>query len=190
MERVTGGRVTDDLRQDARATLFGPCERFEDQRPGAPKDESLAAGWLRKAADGGDPEALFHTGSVQAAAENGYAPAMVALGTREWLERAAAAGYANAWTKLGEVEKAAQAGDPEAKTILADRSRDRRSAYKLYVEAANKGYAPAMLRAGDCHMDGRGASRSEIDAVNWYRRAAQAGSAEAQEKLTRLGKGL
>jgi TPR repeat protein len=115
---------------------------------------------------------------------------MVALGTREWLERAAAAGYANAWTKLGQPERAAAAGDPEAKVLLADRSRDSRAAWRLYVEAANAGYAPAMLRAGDCHLDGKGTWRSEVDAVNWYRRAAQAGSTEAAEKLSRLGKGL
>jgi TPR repeat protein len=157
---------------------------------GAPKDETIAGVWLKKSADNGDAEALFLTGSVKEAAEKGYAPAMVALGTKEWLERAAAAGYANAWTKLGQPERAAEAGDPEAQVILADRLRDSRAAWRLYVEAANAGYAPAMLRAGDCQLEGKGTSRSEVDAVNWYRRAAQAGSTEALEKLRRLGKGL
>jgi TPR repeat protein len=157
---------------------------------GAPKDESVADTWLRKAAGAGDAEALFLTGSVNEAAEKGYAPAMVALGTREWLERAAAAGHANAWTKLGDIERGAAAGDPEAQVLLADRMSDRRDAYKLYTEAAADGYAPAMMRLGDCHFEGKGTSRSEIDAVNWYRRAANAGSAEALAKLESLGKGL
>jgi TPR repeat protein len=157
---------------------------------GAPEDDTIAAGWLRKAAATGDAEALFLTGAVKEAAEKGYAPAMVALGTRDWLERAAAAGHANAWTRLGQPERGAAAGDPEAKVILAGRSRDARTAWRLYVEAANAGYAPAMVRAGDCHLEGKGTYRSEVDAVNWYRRAAQAGSAEGVEKLSQLGKGL
>lgn len=156
----------------------------------APHDEILAASWLGKAAAAGDPEALYLTGSVKESAEKGYAPAMVALGTKDWLERAAESGYANAWTKLGDVERGAAAGDPEARTILGDRSRDGKAAYKLYLQAAESSYVPAMIRLGDCHLHGRGASRSEVDAVNWYRRAAQAGSKEAMDKLRGLGKGL
>jgi TPR repeat protein len=161
---------------------------------GAPVDAEVSTRWLRSSASAGDAQALFETGNTRAAAEKGYAPAMVRLaedtGDRAWLERAANGGYANAWTKLGQLEKAAAAGDAEAKTLLAARARKPQAAYKLYLEAAEAGYAPAMLRVGDCHMEGRGTSRSEIDAVNWYRRAARAGSREALDKLAQLGKGL
>jgi TPR repeat protein len=161
---------------------------------GAPVDAETSVRWLRAAAAAGDPQALYENGDARSAAEKGYAPAMVRLaeetGDRAWLERAAAAGYANAWTKLGNPERAAAAGDPEAKVLLADKDRNAKNAYRLYVEAARSGYAPGMLRAGDCHMEGRGASRSEIDAVNWYRQAARAGSREALDKLAKLGKTL
>jgi TPR repeat protein len=161
---------------------------------GAPVDADTSARWLRAAATAGDPQALYETGDARSAAEKGYPPAMVRLaeetGDRTWLERAAAAGYANAWTKLGDPERAAAAGDPEAKVLLADRERNARNAYRLYLEAARSGYAAGMLRAGDCHMEGRGTSRSEIDAVNWYRQAARAGSREALDKLAKLGKTL
>lgn len=161
---------------------------------GAAVDPGVSDRWLRAAAAAGDPQALFETGDNRAAAEKGYAPAMVRLaedtGDTTWLDSAAAAGYANAWTKLGQLEKGAAAGDPEAKMLLADKARNAKQAYRLYVEAADAGYAPAMLRAGDCHMEGRGTSRSEVDAVNWYRRAARAGSRDALDKLAKLGKTL
>lgn len=161
---------------------------------GAPVDANVASSWLAQAAKAGDPEALFLTGAYREAAEKGHLAAMVKLGEttgdRSWFERAAQAGYANAWTRLGELEKAASAGDAEAKMLLGDKARKPQEAYRLYVEAANAGYAPAMIRAGDCHLHARGASRSELDAVNWYRRAALAGSEEAMERLRKLGKGL
>jgi TPR repeat protein len=161
---------------------------------GAPVDAEVAARWLRSAAAAGDAQAMYEIGENRAAAEKGYPPAMVRLaedtGDRAWLEKAAAAGYANAWTKLGQLDRAAAAGDPEAKVLLAEKSRKPKEAFQLYLEAAQAGYAPAMLRLGDCTMEGRGTSRSEIDAVNWYRQAARAGSREALDKLARLGKSL
>jgi TPR repeat protein len=161
---------------------------------GAPADEAVAKLWLGRAAEAGDPEALYLTGAYREAAGKGYAPAMIELGNstgdRTWFQRAAEAGYANAWTRLGELDKAAAAGDPEARMLLGDKARRPQDAYRLYVEAANAGYAPAMIRAGDCHLNARGTSRSEVDAVNWYRRAVLAGSTEAMERLKKLGKGM
>jgi TPR repeat protein len=115
---------------------------------------------------------------------------MVALGDREWLEKAAAAGYPNAFTKLGQLDRAAELGDPEAKLLLADalRSKKPRQAHALYAEAAKAGYAPAMTRLGDCSLNGQGTSRSEIDALKWYREALASGDTEAETRLRALGK--
>jgi TPR repeat protein len=115
---------------------------------------------------------------------------MVALGDREWLEKAAASGFPNAFTKLGQLDRAAQLGDPEAKLLLADglRSKKPRQAYALYAEAAKAGYARAMTRLGDCSLNGHGTSRSEIDALKWYREALATGDAEAETRLRALGK--
>jgi TPR repeat protein len=161
---------------------------------GLPVDEAQSQRWLRAAADKGDAEALYRVGEVAKSAAAGHAPAMVRMGEttgeRSWFERAAAQGYANAWTKLGELKRGSEAGDPEAKFLLAERERNAHRAYKLYREAADGGYGPAMRKLGDCHTNGRGTSRSEVDAVNWYRRAAMAGDEESKQILERLGKSL
>ena len=110
---------------------------------------------------------------IRKAADKGYAPAMVALGEKDWLEKAAGAGYANAFTKLGQLERGAEMGDPEAKMLLGDAvaSKKPRQAVAYYLDAAKTGYGPAMTGSGDCSLHGEGTSRSEIDALKWYREA-------------------
>jgi TPR repeat protein len=115
-----------------------------------------------------------------------------------WYRKAADAGYANGWTRIGAatgdeslLERAAQLGDPEAKLRLGELSftrKKRREAYQLFLAAAKAGYGPAMIRVGDCHLNGDGASVSEVDAVNWYRKAALVGDPEGLKKLQLLGK--
>ncbi len=153
--------------------------------------------WLEAAAKAGEPEGLYRFGiltgdreSLRKAAEKGYAPAMVALGDKEWLEKAAAAGHANAYTKLGQLDRAAEMGDPEAKMLLGDalRSKKPKQAYALYVESAKAGFGPAMTRLGDCSLNGVGTSRSDIDALKWYREALENGDATAEARLKSLGK--
>jgi TPR repeat protein len=153
--------------------------------------------WFEAAAKAGDAEGMYRFGLLSGdrdwlrkASEKGNAPAMVALGEKEWLEKAAAAGYANAFTKLGQLEKAAQMGDPEAKMLLGDAIRERKpkQAVAYYMEAAKTGFAPAMTRLGDCNRNGQGTSRSEIDALKWYRDAVSAGDATARERLAAMGK--
>lgn len=153
--------------------------------------------WLEAGAKAGEPEGLYRFGllisdraSIQKAAEKGYAPAMVALGDKMWLEKAAGLGFANAFTKLGQLDRAAEMGDPEAKMLLADamKSKKPRQAHALYIESAKMGYAPAMTRLGDCSLNGQGTSRSDIDALKWYRQALASGDAEAGSRLRSLGK--
>jgi TPR repeat protein len=153
--------------------------------------------WFEAAAKAGEPEGMYRFGVlsgerdwIRKSAGKEYAPAMVALGEKEWLEKAAGAGYANAFTKLGQLERAAQMGDPEAKMLLGDavRAKKPRQAVAYYVEAAKSGYAPAMTRLGDCSLKGEGTSRSEIDALKWYRDALASGDADAEARLKALGK--
>jgi len=160
-------------------------------------DSSERAHWFEAAAKAGDAEGMYRFGILSSnrewlrkAAEKGQAPAMVALGEKEWLEKAAETGYANAFTKLGQLEKAAEMGDPEAKVLLGDSVRQKKpkQAIAYYTEAANSGYAPAMTRLGDCNLNGEGTSRSEIDALKWYRDAVSAGDAAAGTRLSAMGK--
>ncbi len=164
---------------------------------GAAQDAADAKQWMERAAKAGDSVAMYRIGNestVRQAAEAGYAPAMVKAadltGDKKWLEKAAEANYTPAYTKLGQFEKAAEAGDPEALVALADKTKSPQKAYKLYLQAADKGYLPAMRRLAECHINGRGTSLSPIDGVNWYRKAAQAGDAESLAKLKQLGKTL
>jgi TPR repeat protein len=138
---------------------------------GIQKDTALGGQWMKKAADGGDAEALFRTGDMKGAAAAGHRRAMYRVG-------------------LLPAEQAAAEGIAEAKAELAKRAKSPREAYKMYVEAANAGSTAAMIAVGDCHLEARGTWRSEVDAVNWYRKAALAGDPEGLKRLQKLGKGL
>ena len=138
---------------------------------GIQKDTVLGAQWMKKAADGGDAEALFRLGDMKKAAAAGHRRALYRAG-------------------LLSPEQAAAEGISEAKYEIARQAKNPREAYKLYVDAANAGSTAAMIAAGDCHMEARGTWRSEVDAVNWYRKAALAGNEEGFARLKKLGKGL
>ena len=157
---------------------------------GLEKNPAEAERWWKSAAGKGEPEALFHLGEIEKSAAAGYPPAMVrwaeTSGDKTWLERAAATGYANAYTKLGQLERGAEAGDPEAKLLLARKARKPQDGYRLITEAAAAGYAPAMVAAADCLLTGRGTYRSEVDALLWLRRAADAGDPSAATRVRQL----
>jgi TPR repeat protein len=129
---------------------------------------------------------------VQAPAKEKERPVMVATVTKPPVseKRAAAPDKSAGLSKVAEYEKAAEAGDPQAKVALADMTKNTHKAYALYLEAANAGYLPAMRRLAECHIHGRGTSVSEIDGINWYRKAAWAGDAESAAILKQKGKTL
>jgi TPR repeat protein len=197
-----------------RAAMFELASAYE-KGSGVMADRGVAERWYRAAADAGEPRAMHRLGVltndaafILKAAKAGVPEAMSKVGEtaadREealrWFRKAADAGHVNAWTRIGALtgdtaalERAAQAGDGEAKMKLGEieeRRGRRKQAYLLYRDAADAGYAPAMMRVGDCHLNGSGTWVSEVDAVNWYRRAAQAGDKDAMEKLKQLGKTL
>ena len=186
--------------------------RFE-KGVGVATDRQEALKWYRQGAEKGDRTAMYRLGLlssdmswIRKAADAELPEAMCKLGEsfddREkalaLFRKAADSGYANGWTRIAAVTgdaallaKAAQSGDAEAKLRLGEieyqRNR-RREACRMFRAAADSGYAPAMVRAGDCHLEGEGASRSEVDAVNWYRKAALAGDRQAAARLQKLGK--
>ena len=148
--------------------------------------------WFEAAAKAGDPEGMYRFGLLTGdrewlgkAAGKDHAPAMVALGDAKWLEKAAAAGYANAFTKWGSWNARPRWATPKRRCCseMACAPKKPRQAYALYVEAAKAGYVPAMTRLGDCSLNGQGTSRSEIDALKWYREALANGDATAEARL-------
>jgi len=183
---------------------------------GAPRDPAMSKEWLDKAAQAGDAVAMAKLSEMakaaarmeeagraaQVAAELKVAKAARGKKAPEKPKQVAAAvapAPGASEPVVAEVAQivpkpqpvaAAEPSDPESLVALADKTKSPQKAYKMYLQAADKGYMPAMRRLAECHLNGRGTSLSPIDGVNWYRKAAWAGDAESVAKLKALGKTL
>ena len=64
---------------------------------------------------------------------------------------------------------------------------DYAEAARLYLQAANLGFAPAQNGLGRLYENGLGVSKDMERAIQWYRQAAGEGHPDAQAALARLG---
>ena len=128
----------------------------------------IKLGWLRQAADTGDPEGLYLYGMslpdkpdganwIRRAAEKGHARAMTEAALRS----------KNAADRRRWFEAAAKAGEPEGMYRFGVLSGER----DWIRKSADKGYAPAMVALGE---------------KEWLEKAAGAGYANAFTKLGQL----
>ena len=53
--------------------------------------------------------------------------------------------------------------------------------------SAEQGYARAQFYLGHMYIYGKGVSRDKVEAVKWYRKAAEQGDEEAKKRLKKLG---
>lgn len=60
-------------------------------------------------------------------------------------------------------------------------------AIELTLAAAKQGHAQAECKLGKCYRDGRGVQQNSELSIEWYKKAALHGSAEAQEYLKQIG---
>lgn len=60
-------------------------------------------------------------------------------------------------------------------------------AIDLTLAAAKQGHAQAECKLGKCYRDGRGVQQNSELSIEWYKKAASHGSAEAQEYLKQIG---
>lgn len=60
-------------------------------------------------------------------------------------------------------------------------------AINLTLAAAKQGHAQAECKLGKCYRDGRGVQQNSELSIEWYKKAALHGSAEAQEYLKQIG---
>jgi len=60
-------------------------------------------------------------------------------------------------------------------------------AIDLTLAAAKQGYPQAECKLGKCYRDGRGVQQNSELSIEWYKKAASHGSAEAQEYLKQIG---
>ena len=88
----------------------------------------------------------------------------------------------------------AEAGEPDAMAALADRFRtgegepqSYKKAYDLYRLAALEGHAGAMYWLGGFYWHGWEIEKDYEKAVDWYQRAAEAGSEQSRTALQELG---
>jgi serine/threonine-protein kinase len=140
---------------------------------GVPQSNELAFNWYRKAAEQGDAEAQNNVGVFYARG----------LGTRRddfaatlWYEKAAKQDFAKALKNLGDM-------------YATNRGvrRDDREAFRLYRQAAEKNHPDAEFNVGYWNEMGMGGlQRDYAAAAEWYGRAAEHGSTQAQDALARL----
>ena len=62
---------------------------------------------------------------------------------------------------------------------------DKEVAVEFFLESAEKGYAPAQYKLGECYYWGKGVPKDEDEGAQWYWKAALQGHAEAQYSLAR-----
>ncbi len=123
----------------------------------------------------------------QKAAELGYAPAQVNLGSMffegqgvprdfdealKWYRIAANQGYVSAQFNLGMLHE-------QSDGVLQDFEQ----AMRWYHRAAEQGHAPAQVNLGSMYFEGRGVPRNFQEALRWYHQAAEQGHAPAQFNL-------
>ncbi|MBP0615823.1 tetratricopeptide repeat protein [Jiella mangrovi] len=131
------------------------------------QDRTQALRWFQEAAEAGDVTAqkmLAH------AHEDGIGTSKNLVEARRWYEAAARAGDAAAMNNLGNLLKS---GTPE----------DRRRAAALHRAAADKGLAVAAFNTGFDLWEGDGVEQDRAAALDWFERAARAGSTEAARML-------
>lgn len=153
--------------------------------------------WLKKAVDGGDPQALYLYSEKQTsdALRERYLE-LAAKGNNASAQRA----LANRYYSRGESEKARKAwatlaakGDPLSQVRYAEMLRlgqggktDLLQAFKQYRFAANVGNHVAQYRLGLMRQDGLGVPRNRIHAYAWFSLATTEGMKEALQSLNDL----
>jgi TPR repeat protein len=184
-------------------------------RSATSQDYAKARDWYEKAADGGNPDAMFKLGVIY---QNGQGVALDYAKAREWYEKAADSGNADAMANLGWLYAhgqgvaldSAKAREWYEKAVAKDNApamfhlgylydtgfgvpQDYAKAREWYEKAADKGNASAMANLGLLYANGRGVPQDYAKAREWYEKAADNGNAPAMVSLGLLyenGKGV
>lgn len=122
---------------------------------GAPADALAGETWLRRAALGGDTEAAFQLGLLQAETRSGLPPNQVEA--TAWFRRAAESGHLLAQYRLGRI-------------LLAE---DMPAEARHWIgEAAGQGLAAAQAILGEMTLHGRGGPADAAAALHLFESAA------------------
>lgn len=127
-----------------------------------------AMAWYRRAADQGFAPSQYDLGIMYAEGEGVKPDAKMAL---FWFRKAAEQGFVDAEVKLAEVSFASQ---------------DFKQAFFWWQKAADAGDAGAMFNVASAYYAGRGVPKNEAKAIEYYRKARDAGHPEAERILKQL----
>lgn len=141
---------------------------YEEGR-GVPKSNRKAVYWLEKAAQQGDPIALYRMGCF-------YKGLYREKKAMSYLHKSAAQGNCESLFKLGELYLHFQVRGIKYEASIA-------KGIEFLQKAAEKDYSEAQYALGQAYAIGLGVDQSSEKAFAWYLRAAQNDHVEAQAEL-------
>lgn len=141
---------------------------------GMEKDVNKAVECFRKAADDGLADSMFHLAMLY---EGGLGVEKDEIAARRYLEMAARSEVPIACLMLALKKFGVKDATPA----------DQREGAALLLTAAEGGNQQAQTMYAMCCENGIGVEKDLAEAAGWYRRAAKAGSTQANDALKRLG---
>ena len=88
--------------------------------------------------------------------------------------------------ELGRLAEQGKASTQYMQALSYEKQRKDELAFKFYKLAANKQLLEAMLKVADSYLRGKGVKQSTLDAVEWYEKSVNEGSAAALNELGKL----
>ena len=139
---------------------------------GVPSSLTAAFEYYRKSAESGFLQAQTNTGTMLIGGQGCVRDIEAGLA---WLKRAAASDDVGAQFNLATLLTSGKELEPDFEQAVG-----------LYRRAAEKGHYPSQARLGFCYQQGKGVSKSRVDAYLWFALAAQHGVGTALSALERL----
>lgn len=140
---------------------------------GAPKDDSKAFYWAKKAAEQGNAYAQSWVGYFY---ENAYGTARDFGEAAYWYRRSADQGNRFSQNNLGECYYYGRGVE-----------RNYEKAASWYKKAADQEFPSACYNLGWCYENGEGVASNRSLAISYYRKAAASGNEDARQRLSKLG---
>jgi TPR repeat protein len=140
-------------------------------RAGGSRNPKQARRWFGRAAEQGDPQAMFFIARMLLDSDEGADLQQA----EHWLERAGDTGFAPAYNELGLIYSL-------GKLVPADPVR----AAAAFERGARLGDAGAQFNLAGCYLTGSGIEQDREQAAYWYRAAADQGRGDAQFNLALL----
>ncbi len=141
---------------------------------GLKPDFNEAMKWLQRAAQQGDPSAMYRVGYMY---YGGQGVAQSVPEAIRWFKKSAESGFAIAQFTLGNLFA-------EGRNLRLNYS----EALRWYYYAAEQGYAPAQYQVGFMIFRGKGVPIDYIEACKWFYIAANSGDEQALQAIRELKK--